>query len=314
MGSGSWSTNTYASNATSRLASGTSAFAYTDDIRAGKVATEVHESLDPKLENKAGPLAGKNIRESRDNDEHPTSVAIAVLFDVTGSMLNVPIELQKKLPDLLELLQYKQYVTDPQVLFGAIGDATSDNVPLQIGQFEADNRLEDHLGNIYLEGNGGGQNTESYELGLYFMARHTALDCVEKRDHKGYLFLIGDEHPYPAVKANEVRKVIGDELDENISLEQIMKEVQEKYHTYFIIPAGSSHYDDPSLLSHWRELLGQNVIILDDLSSVAEVIALQVGIAEETIKLDEGITHLEERGVDINTINTVNRALATSSI
>ena len=38
--------------------------------------------------------------------------------------------------------------TDPQILFGAIGDATCDRVPLQIGQFESDNRMDDDLGRI----------------------------------------------------------------------------------------------------------------------------------------------------------------------
>ena len=58
-------------------------------------------------------------------------------------------------------------------MFGAIGDATCDRVPLQVGQFESDNRMDDDLGRIVLEGGGGGQQTESYELAMYFMARHT---------------------------------------------------------------------------------------------------------------------------------------------
>ena len=64
--------------------------------------------------------------------------------------------------------------SDPQIMFGAIGDATCDRVPLQVGQFESDNRMDDDLGRIVLEGGGGGQMTESYELAMYFMARHTA--------------------------------------------------------------------------------------------------------------------------------------------
>jgi len=50
--------------------------------------------------------------------------------------------------------------------------------------------------------------TESYELAMYFMARHTAMDCLDKRGRRGYLFLIGDELAYPKVKAREIAKVM----------------------------------------------------------------------------------------------------------
>ena len=32
---------------------------------------------------------------------------------------------------------------------------------------------------------------------MYFMARHTSLDCHEKRGQRGYLFIIGDELRLP---------------------------------------------------------------------------------------------------------------------
>ncbi len=198
-------------------------------------------------------------------------------------MGHLPTIMQESLPELLEALQLQGYIPDPQILFGAIGDATSDQCPLQIGQFESDNRIEDHLGNVFLEGNGGGQNTESYELALYFMARHTVTDSWEKRSHKGYLFLTGDEHPYPQVKAHEVRSVIGDDLDENISVESIITELQEKWHVYFIIPMETSYSRDPALKEHWSRLLGQNVLELDEAKNLAKLVAKTVGAAEEAL-------------------------------
>ena len=129
-----------------------------------------------------------------------------MLFDVTGSMRGVPRALQAKLPQLLGLLLRKGYVAHPQIMFGAIGDATCDRAPLQVGQFESDNRMDDDLGRILLEGGGGGQKTESYELAMYFMARHTATDCFGERGRRGYLFIIGDEMAYPRVKPGEVAR------------------------------------------------------------------------------------------------------------
>ena len=294
MGSGTWSTNVYDAAARYRAATGASAFAYSDGG-----ATSVHEALDP---------FGVTVRESRDSDEHPESLALAVLFDVTGSMGTVPRTLQAKLPGLLGLLMRKGYVEHPQILFGAVGDATCDRAPLQVGQFESDNRMDDDLGRILLEGGGGGQMMESYELAMYFMARHTAMDCLDKRGRRGYLFMIGDELAYPKVKAREISKIIGDETREDVSLAAIVAELKRRFDVYFIIPEGAYYSADARLSDFWRTHLGQNVIHLDDLDAVCETIALTVGLAEDAIDLDEGLDHLREFGSDAGT--SVSRALA----
>jgi hypothetical protein len=287
-----------------RAATGASAFAHSDSG-----ARSVHDALNP---------FGVTVRESRDTDEHPRSLAIAVLFDVTGSMQGVPRVLQTKLPGLLGLLLRKGsahssrgYVADPHIMFGAIGDATCDRAPLQIGQFESDNRMDEDLGRILLEGGGGGQQTESYELAMYFMARHTSIDCFEKRGRRGYLFLIGDELAYPRVKRSEVKKIIGDDLAEDITTEAIVAELKRRYHVYYILPAGSSYVGDATVLSYWRGLLGQNMIELDDLDAVCETIALTVGLEEGAIDLDHGLHDLADVGSTAGA--TVGRALATIS-
>ena len=294
MGSGNWSTDVYSAAANYRAATGASAFAYSDGG-----ARTVHPDLDPH---------GVFMRESRDSDDHPFSTPIAVLFDVTGSMGHVPRTLQTKLPQLLGLLTRKSYAVDPQILFGAIGDATCDRAPLQIGQFESDNRMDEQLEKIVLEGGGGGQKHESYELALYFMARHTVLDSMINRGRRGYLFIIGDEMPYPRVKPREVKAVIGDDLTEPIGIEAILEELKRKYDVYYILPTAAHHSGDREILSRWRKLLGQNVLELDDLDAVCETIALTVGLGEDAIDLDEGINDLTDVGSRAG--DSVGRALA----
>lgn len=294
MGSGVWSTDVYDAARSYRAATGASAFAYTESGAAA-----VHPALDPR---------GVAFRESRDSDEHPESLAIAVLFDVTGSMGTVPRTLQTKLPSLLGLLLRKGYAAHPQIMFGAVGDATCDGAPLQIGQFESDNRMDDDLGRILLEGGGGGQMSESYELAMYFMARHTSIDCFEKRGRRGYLFMIGDEFAYPRVDRRLVAKVIGDDLAEDIAVEDIVAELRRMYEVYFIIPEGGYHSGDTRLRDFWRRLLGQHVLFLDDLDAVCETIAVTVGLSEEAISLAEGLEHLAEVGSDAG--STVARALS----
>ena len=185
MGSGRWSPVTYDDRAAARAATGTDAFDYSKSaIQSGQL--RVHQTLDPR---------GMAPRESRDSAEHPESTPILISLDVTGSMGRVVRGIHSDLPHLLELILGHKYVPDPQILFAAVGDATCDTVPLQVGQFESDNRMDQHLENMILEGGGGGQMTESYELMLYVAARLTASDAWDKRRKKGYLFMIGTSWP-----------------------------------------------------------------------------------------------------------------------
>jgi hypothetical protein len=301
MGGSRWSDDFYRDRDLDRKKTGKSAFAYDASLKA-----------DPSAKKTAHPrMSPRGVtRESRDSDAHPRSVAIGVVFDVTGSMGTVPVELQKKLPQLMGLLLRKGYVADPQILFGAVGDFFADRVPLQIGQFESGIEMDDDLGRLYLEGGGGGSYEESYELPLYFFARHTSIDCFEKRGKKGYLFLIGDEKPYAKATADAIRKVVGDDLTRDVPVEDVIAEAREKYHVFFVIPHGASHGTDPVLRRRWEELLGpQNVIMLPDADGVCEAIGLAIGLIEGMANADALADDLAAAGASSKTAKAVAAAL-----
>ncbi len=299
MGSSHWSTDAYTEAAHLRKASGKSSFAYSDSARTSG-HWDIHPTLDPN---------GVTVRESRDSDAHPLSNAIAVLFDETGSMGGIPLVFQQKLGELMNILLTRGYIQDPQILFGAFGDATCDHIALQVGQFESGVEMDENLRNIILEGGGGGTNHESYELALYFLARHTSIDCWEKRGRKGYAFLIGDEKAYAAVSRRHVAQHIGDKLEQDIPLRQIIAEVQRRYHFFFIFPRNASHGHDEDIQNFWRDLLGQNVIFLDDESAVSETIALTIGLTEEAINLADGVRDLSAVGARASAIDAATKAL-----
>ncbi len=287
MGGSYYSDDLYESRKADRIATNSPVFDHDHKVKTGAVAAGVHAKLDPK----------GVTRESRDSVEHPNSLPIGVLFDETGSMGAVPIELQKKLPQLMGLLIRKGYVTDPQVLFGGIGDFIADKGPLQVGQFESGLEMEDDMSKIWLEGNGGGSREESYQLGLYFFARHTVSDAWDKRQKKGYLFLIGDEKPYPNLTRSEATRVFGDTIQADIPTEDLVREVQERYHLFFVIPAGASYTREAWLKDRWIQLVGaQNVLMLDNVADVAETIAGAIGICEGTTDLDALHTDLHDVG------------------
>ena len=139
MGSTRWSDQHHEDRARLRRAAGRDAFEHDEDVRRGRAARRVHQKMNP---------LGVTVRESRDSDAHPESHAVAVLFDVTGSMQTVPRILQANLPKLMGLLIRKGYLEHPQILIGAVGDATGDAAPLQVGQFESGIEIEEDLGKL----------------------------------------------------------------------------------------------------------------------------------------------------------------------
>ena len=143
-----------------------------------------------------------------------------------------------KLPMFIGQIIMKNYVPGPAVSFAAIGDASSDQAPLQVGQFEADNRLDDVLSKIWIEEGGGGTGQESYELAAYFYARHSVLDCLQA-GRKGFFFFLGDEGFYPKVSREQVRRVLGREESQDLDARTIFAELAQKYHVFFIYPQKS---------------------------------------------------------------------------
>jgi hypothetical protein len=245
----------------------------TYEVQEKVFAKKLHQSLNAH---------GVKVRESRDSDNHPESNAICVFFDVTGSMGGIPAHFAShKLGHLVGMLTADDMVAGPQVLFGAIGDAYNDRAPFQVGQFEAGIEMDDCLTRVFIEQGGGGDTMESYGLAHYFASRHTAIDCFEKRQKKGYLFTLGDERAHEQITRAEASSIFGDKLQVDVSLHEAIKAAKERYNVFHIVVGGgSSHGDDPATMKFWRELLGQNVLKLDEPDNVCEMIAATIGVIE----------------------------------
>lgn len=229
----------------------------------------VHALMDPK---------GLRLRESRDSEAHPKSLGIAFALDVTGSMGTIPVLLARQ-----ELPRFMRILTDcgsgdAQVLFLGVGDAYHDQAPLQVGQFESTAELMDQwLTNCYLEGGGGGSGSESYELALYALAEHTEMDCWVKRGQKGYMFMTGDELPYPAVSRQQAAALIGDRLDDDIPVEEVVAAVHQTYHPFFLIPDLERRRNCER---RWRDILGDRVVCMDQPRDTCYVAASLVALTE----------------------------------
>lgn len=283
MGKTNWNDSYFRERQQSRAAQGLDAFVHNQRMQNAEASERhCHPAMD---------LRRKPLRESRDSEKFPESLAITVFFDETGSMETVPRTLQKNLDKLMGSLLRKG-VKDPQVMIGAIGDAVNHEIaPIQVGEWETDLKIDDCLGQLFLEKNGGGNEHESYDLALYAMARHTSIDCWDKRQRKGYLYIIGDELPFERISRKIVKAYIGDDLDEDIPLESIVKEVQRRFEVFFVMPTGLGCYEPGfyrRVERRWSELLGaERVFKLADPSQVSDRIAESVSLLEQASR--EGV-------------------------
>lgn len=277
-----------------RVAAGKPAVSsYTADIRSGVVASKVHKDLDPK---------GLVMRESRDSAAHPEAVPVILVLDETGSMESVIRQIQRSVRSIMKLLIGKGYLPHPHIMVMGIGDVPNgETAPLQVSQFEADDKIEQNIDNLYIEGACGGSNHESYQNAAYVAAYKTSTDHFEKRGQRGYLFIIGDEMNHP-FRAGEVRALIGttaemgQEID-GLTNETIYAAVRERWNTFFVLPKNASNGGSKVIMSHWKKLLGEeHVLELADENAAGEFVAAQIGLCEQNTDIDT----IEKDLVDIH--------------
>lgn len=223
------------------------------------------------------------MRESRDSEDNPNSTPIIVAIDVTGSMgIIADVLAREGLGTLFQEILDRKPITDPHLMFMAVGDANCDSAPLQVSQFEADNRIVEQLTQIYIEHGGGGNNYESYNLPWYFAANHTVHDSLLKRGKRGYLITVGDEEAPHALTRKQIEQFIGDTPEREQDSAEMLADAQRLYDVFHII-IKEGDYARRSLASvqeTWRKLLGQHVIELSDHKKLAETIVSTIEVVE----------------------------------
>jgi len=261
--------------------------AFTSSI-SGMSTDEVFSrgSLDSQMNPK-----GVDFREARDSAANPNATPIIVALDLTGSMGYIADYMARSgLGRMVDEILERVPVVDPAVLIMGVGDASCDNAPLQIGQFESDIKIANWLQSLYLEHGGGGNNYESYDLPYYFANFHTKTDAFEKRNHPGILITIGDEEPPVSTKRDHIGRVIGDTIQADILFSDLIAMTRQMYIPYHII-ISEGHYARGNLETvqrKWNSLLGQNALTLSDHKNIAELIVTVLEI-EAGRSMDESI-------------------------
>lgn len=278
MGGGSWSPEVYKGYSHSVGLTDKHGKATAKSAKEIFTSNKINESLNP---------LNVKIRESRDSAEHPFSTAIAMLLDVTGSMNIVAKYIaQEALPKLMKEIYDRKPVTDPQVLFMGVDDLEAGG-HLQVSQFESDIRIAEQLQLLWLENNGGGNDHESYSLPWFFLANHTAIDCFEKRNKKGYAISMGDELPNMDLNLASMNEILGykpqSKHKTRIMTEDILEDVRKKYHVFHVITEEGSYARSnlSQVRGRWIDLLGEeSVLSLPDYTKLSEVVISAIEISE----------------------------------
>jgi hypothetical protein len=117
-----------------------------------------------------------------------------------------------------------------------------DKSPLQVTQFESDIRIAEQLLDIWFENCGSGDVVPTclWE----FLSRHTDIDSIRKRNKKGFVFTIGDgaEIRKDAV-GRTIMRVVGDDLGPDVTVADILKETEKKFHVFHIMIGNDGNSD-----------------------------------------------------------------------
>lgn len=240
---------------------------------------------------------------------------LIILTDVTGSMGEWPKWMFSKLPYLE--LEAKEYLGDDlEIAFGAIGDAYCDSYPLQIRPFTSGTDLKTRMEELIVEGGGGGQIQETYEIGGCYCVHNVLMPNAIRP----ILIIIGDEKPYPFVTPEMAKEVAGVTLEKRLETKTVFEQLKERFSVYLIRkPYHTGDGDgmsatDKEIRRQWAELLGEDHIC--DLPDAQRVVDVIFGIlAQETGRIEYFREEIEERQKDDpdakRKVGTVYKSLAS---
>lgn len=250
--------------------------AHVKSAYAGKSRHDIftRSGMDPDLD----PSKFK-YREAVDSAANPQTTPIILAVDETGSMGHLAeVIIKEGLGTIMNALYNRKPVTDPQILCAGVGDAEVDEAPIQVTQFEADGvNLSKQVEKIYIEGNGGGNDGESYPLAWFFAGYKTKCDAIRKRKRKGYLFTIGDEAPLLRLTKDHVDRFFGLDAQADMQAKVLLADVSKDWEIFHLIVKPVDHQP---VEKAWHDLLGPRAIRVQDHNRLAEGIVAVIETCE----------------------------------
>lgn len=190
----------------------------------------------------------------KSKSKHP----IVIMLDVTGSNTEFAKIVYDKMPMFYGQIEQKGYLKDFDISICAVGDAYTDNYPLQIADFSKGLEIDNWLKKLVLEGCGGGQRCETYELAAYYLLKNLKYNA----DSSPIILFLGDEAPYDTVISRLIREYVdsgyGDDGD--FTTKEVFKELLEKIpNTYVFLNPYQGVIREENIIKTWKDLFPDNM-------------------------------------------------------
>jgi hypothetical protein len=252
--------------------------------------------------------------------ESKTESPIVIGLDVTGSNTEFANIVYDKAPMLYGQIEQQGYLKNFDICFSAIGDAHCDNSPIQVCDFKAGIDIDKELKKLYMEGGGGGQTMETYELSAYYFAHK----CNMPNATLPFFFFIADESPYAVLDQDIIEEYIGDSVTEDVDSKQIFRDLFRNFKGNVYIfqndYGGSEHgskSETSKINNEWKRLIGKNyaehLIRIKEEKSIIDLILGTIAMVSGSRSLTTYKTDMVARGQTDTRIATVEESLGSIS-
>jgi hypothetical protein len=242
---------------------------------------------------------------------------IVIALDVTGSNREFSRIVYDKAPMLHGQIEQQGYLTDFDICFTAVGDAYCDSAPLQVCDFEYGIALDEQLKKLFLEGRGGGQGMETYELTAHFFNT----SCDMPNAEQPFFFMIGDEAPYPHVEPHIAERVLGKSTGEPLETSAVFAELFRKFggNVFFLQNPYEGNRQQTgatdAIRQKWIKYFGtanaEKIIPIHEEKSVVDVILGTIAMVSNARNLGTYTTDLATRGQSDTRIANVKSSLGS---
>ena len=234
--------------------------------------------------------------------ESKSKYPIIIALDVTGSNIDFAKLVYDKLPMFYGQIEEKGYLDDFDICICAVGDAKYDSYPIQIGTPAKGLEIDSWLEKIVLEGGGGGNRTESYEIMAHYLNNY----CKFESDANPIIFFIADESVVDKVSKREC-EALGITCKEDYNpWEELNKKFDNNVYVMLNRYCGRDFVD--SFTESWKRILPkQHTIRIPEEKAIVDLMLGILAIQKE--ELDDYAIDMKGRGQTIERIKGVTSSL-----